>query len=250
MAPTMRFPAPAAREKVRRREVPVSDARIWRKDRATGETSPLVRAALAVINHDRHAAVEGLEDWYQAHTFRTFSEWSGLGFTNPAVENAPPWAVPMPWWNETMEKRRSRALATIVAETGCEPTSDEEATRLWPNAGPATREDVQREIGRIEAVLENWGQIVGTQTLDSLPQVRRLEISDSNACIWEVKSGNHRVACAGALAVPTLLCVEIEAVSAASVSDWLGVKSGLFTPPEALSLFELVASGNPGSLDG
>ncbi len=221
--------------------VPVAAGRIWRTQQVGSDNNPLVGAARLVIQGREQAAVRTLRDWYREHFAWTFSEWTGMEFRDARLGQKPPWAVPMPWWNDSCDERARKAKQNLAAEAGIAFTSDFEATLNWPVFGPVSAELPEREVGRIKRILKAWEEDQVGYREAELPTVRRLQDSGGSVAVWEVKSGNHRFACAAALEVTHLRCTVVSTVDKKDLNRWPGVRAQVFSRNEADALFRMVA---------
>ena len=231
-------------------DVPVTSVRIWRFHRATAEASPLVNAALRLVECNTPTAIRELSDWYQDNQAISFSEWTGVCLSRSDIGDLPAWAVPMPWWTEVLEGRHRKALANIAHEAGKQLATEQEANLNWPSFGPVAPEVPSREVRRLASIIDAWDEILSRSEASELPVVRRLVTTSTEGDVWEVKSGNHRFACAAALGVPTMRCTVLEVAYERNSHKWKGVKDGSFTSDEAGTLFRSVVDGHPRSSIG
>jgi hypothetical protein len=219
--------------------LPIADLRSWRFLSLTPDRHPLVRAARTLLGGRRVEAVKDLRAWYAENTAQTVAEWFGFTPINMALRDLPPWAVPHPWWDEDAEARRRKAYANIAAEYGIEASSDTMVGVYWNVSGPVADTVPDFEIGRLERIIHQ--RDVRHERGDSLPRVRCL-LTRGLPTLWEIKSGHHRISVEAALGL-RFVRTQVRAVVYEDVSLWPGVRSGLFTRDDALTVFEKVGAG-------
>ncbi len=219
--------------------LPIEDLRSWRFLSLTPDRHPLVRAARTLLGGRRVEAAKDLRAWYAENTAQTVAEWFGFTPISMALRDLPPWTVPHPWWNEDAEARRRKAYANIAAEYGIDASSDTTVGMHWNVSGPVADTVPDYEIGRLERIILQ--RDTRHERGDSLPRVRCL-LTRGLPTLWEIKAGHHRISVEAALGTK-FIRAQVQAVVYENVSLWPGVRKGLFTRDDAISVFEKVRAG-------
>ncbi len=219
--------------------LPTADLRSWRFLSLTPDRHPLVRAARTLLGGRRIEAVKDLRAWYAENTTRTVAEWFDFVPISRALRELSPWTVPHPWWEEDVEARRRKTYANIVAEYGIDASSDATVGMYWNVSGPVADAVPEYEIARLERIIEQRN--MRDEKGHSLPLVRCL-LTRGLPTLWEIKSGHHRIAVEAALGM-RFVRAQVRAVAYEDISLWPGVRSGLFTRDDALTVFEKVEAG-------
>lgn len=219
--------------------VPIADCRSWRFRALNPDRHPLVDAARRLLAGDRNGAEEGLRAWYAANVVNTAADLFEPTPVASDIADEPAWAIPLPWWGETIEHRRRQAERNARVEYSLPDLRSEEVSQYWNAAGPVAAEVPAWETERLLRIIESGFQ--HDQEPD-LPRVRGL-IAPGESVKWEIKSGHHRFAVDAARGLRFRRVVLIEFVRLDEAATWTGVTSGHFSLEAAQDVFQRVIRG-------
>lgn len=219
--------------------VPIADCRSWRFRALNPDRHPLVDAARRLLAGDRSAAEEGLRAWYAANVVNTAADLFEPTPVAHDIAAEPAWAIPLPWWDETIEHRRRQAERNARIEYSLPNLRSEEVSQYWNAAGPVADEVPSLETERLLRIIEPESQ--RDQEAD-LPRVRGL-IAPGESVKWEIKSGHHRFAVDAARGLRFRRAVLVEFVRLDEAANWTGVANGHFSLKAAQDVFRRVTRG-------
>lgn len=216
------------------------------------EKTPFVLAARAAVKEGifKDSALKVIYDilyeYYQMVRPGCAADWLGIkGGINPELQQAPAWGAVFPWRARTLasyqnayEKAALEENKSVGREVGIQDG--------WLFCGPVSNEKVVIESERILFVLRqihtygykrsdtNDGDVKATALVDEKQQWR-----------WLITAGNHRAAAASALGYENIPVRINLVISRSDVMYWNHVVNGLFTPEQALTVFDNIFNANP-----
>lgn len=219
--------------------VPIADCRSWRFRALESAVHPLVDAAQRLLARDRVDAERSLREWYAANEAVNAKEFFAPTAIGDSIANEPAWAVPLPWWDESVHDRRKQALRNARSEHERPDLPLNQASEYWNVVGPVADEVVWQEVARLERIIS-----VPSAEIDhgGMPRVRGL-IAPDESVKWEIKAGHHRLAVAAAKGLRFRRAQLMGFVRVEDAEDWAGVTQGNFAVRSAQEVFLRVIRG-------
>jgi hypothetical protein len=181
-----------------------------------------------------------LGNYYKTIAPKNPSEFLGLPFReNFALNNAPVWAIPLPWEisnvNEEVEKMKSIQLK----ENKQKGVNETISKGGWNITGPVSEKKLYVETNRLIDLYESISKngFERNSSPDGDINVIAL-IGESNEWKLIVQSGHHRFAVLIALGYVKIPVRVISVVHRKDISIFPNVLSGLYTEDEALKIFD------------
>lgn len=161
-----------------------------------------------------------------------------------ALRSLPAW-VPISPWSSRDPVDAAAALAIIYRSENAEHGNPLGVRHGHPNGGPWSRERIDVEVRRMETLVGSLRRH-GFQPDSTL--VGRPFLGADGAWIVLVQHGQHRAASAEAMGIthlPMLIDPGMPPVRRDEVCMWPLVRSGLFTPGQAMGVFDRMMAGEP-----
>lgn len=214
----------------------------------TGGLHPYVRAVEAALTcrdeEDAERAVrEALSAYYWRVQPRTPAEWLGLDDAPAALVDAPPYAVTLPWQKNSPARWQEVREAGIPNENRLAgdhiPISDG-----WHACGPVSERKLDVEVRRLLKLLRSIQRKGLVRHSGRDGDIDAVLLKNPRGQRWWINSGHHRSAVLVALGCDTVP-VRIKAtVDTADVHEWAQVRSGLFTPEQAVKVVDRIIDGD------
>lgn len=227
--------------------LPLDRARAMRVMPLVADKNPFVAAAEALIADVPDVALARaiLRSYYEANCPRNFTEWIGPLLVDAPVGQRPPFQVPFPWFDHTIEEqdRASQHNADKESRAAGRPLT---VAEFWPPIGPMSGAGIDVEVRRLLALADSVrANGFRPNGLNDRPVSARLLVGeDSRDWCWQVKRGNHRTTVAAALGI-TQLPVEVLApvVRRSEATSWPGVSRHYYSAEQAIAVFDTVLDG-------
>lgn len=219
---------------------------------AVDRCTPFVRAAQRAVDHGLHRAgvleamVDVLAPYYAQVRPRHAADWLGLGADAHAeLQAAPPWGAVFPWRARSVASYRKAYEDAALAENRA-VGRDVGISDGWLFCGPVSADKTRIEAERILYVLRRIDD-GGYQRHDGHDgDVRATAlVNDSGDWRWLITAGNHRASAAAALGLAAIPVRINLVISRADVAHWRQVAQGLFTPAQALAVFDRFFDARP-----
>lgn len=219
---------------------------------AVDRCTPFVLAARRAVAHGLHRAgvlqamVDVLAPYYTRVRPPHAADWLGLGPDAPAeLLAAPPWGAVFPWRARSVASYRQAYEDAALAENRA-VGREVGISDGWLFCGPVSDEKMGIEAERILFVLRRIAE-GGYQRHDGHDgDVRATAlVNDSGDWRWLITAGNHRASAAAALGLAAIPVRVNLVISRADVAHWRQVAQGLFTPAQALAVFDRFFDASP-----
>lgn len=218
---------------------PIADCRSWRFRALESAVHPLVDAAQRLLARDCVGAELSLREWYAENVAANADEFFAPTAIGDSIASEPAWAVPLPWWDESVHDRRKQALRNARSEYERPDLQLNQVSEYWNVVGPVADEVVLQEVSRLERIISAPS---GEVDHGGMPRVRGL-IAPGESVKWEIKAGHHRMAVAAAKGLRFLRAQLMGFVRVEDAEDWAGVTQGNFAARSAQEVFFRVIRG-------
>lgn len=187
---------------------------------------------------------EQLKIAYRNYSPKCFSDFFDIDFVNERLRACEPWAGVLPWRARGLEGYRERIIEGTLLDNLKQGYPDTAIEEGWAYCGPVSNKKVDIEAERLAALMisiksigykRNFsrdGDIVATALVDESYEWR-----------WLVTSGHHRACVVASLGFQSVDVRINNVVLRGECMFWPHVVDGLFTPSEALKVFDNIFNG-------
>lgn len=187
---------------------------------------------------------EQLEKDYKDYKPKNFSEFFDIDFINERLRECEPWAGVLPWRARGLDNYRERIIEGTRLDNLKQGYPDTAIEEGWAYCGPASSKKIDIEVDRLALLMISVnssgykrsfscdGDIVATAL-----------VGEGHEWRWLVTSGHHRACVVASLGFQDIEIRINNVVLRSEYMFWPHVVGGLYTPSEALKVFDNLFKG-------
>lgn len=193
-----------------------------------------------------------LESFYQNFQPKNIVDWYQLKkVKNNKLKCMPPWSAVLPWRARSLESYGAAIINASEKEINQNINNKKNVPGIyWNKCGPVTKEVVDNEVNRLEAVFYSISKngYIRNNSNDGDITANAL-VDEKNEWRWLVTGGYHRL-CIYATLGCNEVTIRVNKVAIKTQSKfWPHVLDGLYTQKEALNIFNNIFKGEKSGND-
>ena len=192
----------------------------------------------------RYVLRRRLKKVYEDYRPQSFSDFFGIDFSSQQLQLCEPWAGVLPWRARSLDGYRERVMEGTLHDNLKQGYPGMGIDKGWASCGPVSKEKLDIEVERL-ALLINSVRLCGYKRSFSEDGdiVATALIGENYDWRWLVTSGHHRACVVASLGYEDLKVRVNSVVLRSEYMFWPHVIDGLYTPAEALSVFDTIYKG-------